>query len=672
MLQFKFDCPNCKTALEAPPKLAAKKTTCPECGHKFTIPAWKCGKRSSRRPAGSSPKSSAGKGYGKAAILFVLAALVVIGIVLVKRAELPVKARQGKESQLSGQLEREMAEKERLARVAEQRAQELADLFNRAQTCQRQALSGELSFDQAFEVFDAVVPKLAETKYADEASALLDELEAARQEAVAKAKDALVKAAQPHIDTHDYDAAVDVYESYAGPFTPELLDFCTEQARKLREAATERHAIRRRFLSVASADLLERNIRSAQSLLEAVPQQQYLIDMAETLARLENLLNSLAEAFENKIGETITLTINGRKYDVTLLEVVDDTLLVATQQDGQTKKGKFPIVKLELEDHYQVLADEDLLAATIYAVGRSVSKRKFDQALYYIDKGGDEADVLRDYVVGQQRKTEQLAKLKTEQDEQTEEPEKGKDVYARDDPKIVPGASFRLSFPDEQKSLEGAEAGLAVRLPANYDTEKQYPLFLWLDGGSGGLGRARTDLVDPDKYICIGMPLFKDKRKVERETGIGKIHVRYDDVKVIWPIYTRMLKRLEELVPNIEKERGVAAGFSNGAHTIAILMTEEPREFGEYFGAFVFVEGGWMYKENSTFRRCPIIALGGDSSWAAKAMGFDGSSASTVESFIRKNTRRNLGKAIVMKGTGHWFNAEYIPEVKAWLKEQGF
>jgi DNA-directed RNA polymerase subunit RPC12/RpoP len=427
MLHFKFQCPNCKTELEAPPKVAGKKTTCPECGHKFTIPAWKPEKKSGRRPAGSSPTSSGGKGFVKAAILLLLATLVVLGVILAKRTELPVKEQQGKGPQLSEQLEKERAEEERLAREAEQRAQELADLFNRAQTCQQQALSGELPLDQAFEVSDKIVPMLAETEHADEMSALRVELEAARREAVSQAKDALVEAAQAHIDTHDYDAAADVYELYSGPFMPELLDFCEEQASTLRETAKERHATRLRFLSAAADDLLERNIRSAKNLLQADPQRQYLIDMAETLARLENLRNALTEAFKNKIGETITLTINGRKHDAALLGVVDDTILVQTEQDGQAIKGKFPIVKLALEDHYQALADEDLLAATIYAVGRSLSDRKFDQALDYIDEGGDEADVLRDYVVELGKKAERLATLKTKPDEETEEDETDED-----------------------------------------------------------------------------------------------------------------------------------------------------------------------------------------------------------------------------------------------------
>ena len=249
-------------------------------------------------------------------------------------------------------------------------------------------------------------------------------------------------------------------------------------------------------------------------------------------------------------------------------------------------------------------------------------------------------------------------------------------LLADDDPQIVPGARFRLEFPDEQLTLAGNPPGMGVQLPTAYSKDKKYPLFLWFNGGSGGAGSPSPDVVDADKYICIGLPLFKkiikSKKKKKKKSGVDGVHLRYKDVDVMWSIYKKMFKRLEELLPNIEKGNGVVGGFSNGAHAIAILMTGKPKEFRKYFGAFIFIEGGYMYKKKSSFRKSPIIALGGDSSWAIKGMGYDGSPGMTTKSFIKKNSKKKLGKVVIMKDTGHSFNKKYIPEIKEWLKKHGF
>jgi hypothetical protein len=246
-------------------------------------------------------------------------------------------------------------------------------------------------------------------------------------------------------------------------------------------------------------------------------------------------------------------------------------------------------------------------------------------------------------------------------------------LFGGNNPTIAPGASFRLDFPQLQKTLEGRQPSMSVKLPDAYSKDKRYPLFLWLGGGRGGSGHARTDIVDPNRYICIGMPLFRNMKKVQTEKDqISKMHVRYEDAKIAWAAYSVMLARLEKLVPNIEKKKGVSAGFSNGAHMISILMTKESKNFSQYFSAFIFVEGGYMYKKKATFGKSPIIALGGDGSWGKQKMGWDGSGYRTASSLIKKNTKKQYGKSVIMKQTGHSFNTTYIPEIVTFLKQHGY
>ncbi len=235
-------------------------------------------------------------------------------------------------------------------------------------------------------------------------------------------------------------------------------------------------------------------------------------------------------------------------------------------------------------------------------------------------------------------------------------------------PPPQPGRTQVFEFPELPKTLAGDIASMRVRVPNTYDPARKYPVFVWINGGTGGRGGPRTDLVDPEKYLCTGLPLFKRAAK-RKTTGVESLHVDYDDAEILWNAWSVMLGRLEKEFPNIAFGKGVAAGFSNGAHAVGVLLTKKPKEMRRWFGAFVFVEGGYMLKSRSPVRDCPVLVLAGEKSWAQKEMGFDSSPAMDARDFAR----RLKADLIVMSGVGHAFPAgEYAPRVKEWLGKEGF
>ncbi len=235
-------------------------------------------------------------------------------------------------------------------------------------------------------------------------------------------------------------------------------------------------------------------------------------------------------------------------------------------------------------------------------------------------------------------------------------------------PAPAPGRLKTFEFPDLPKTLAGAVPSMTVRWPSGYDPNKKYPIALWLNGGQGGKGGPATHLVDADKYICIGLPLFKKPAR-GKASGVEAVHVDYKDADTIWDAYSVMLKKLETEAPNIEFGKGVAAGFSNGAHTIGVLLSEKTQEIRRYFGAFIFVEGGYMLKKTSAVKGCPILVLAGEKSWAHEQLGFSSSPSLNARSFARKFD----GDLIVMEGVGHDFpSAQYAPKIREWLKQKGF
>lgn len=234
-------------------------------------------------------------------------------------------------------------------------------------------------------------------------------------------------------------------------------------------------------------------------------------------------------------------------------------------------------------------------------------------------------------------------------------------------PPPPPGETLTWEFPDLPKTLAGNTASMQVRLPAAFDPKRKYPVFLWVGGWNGGNGSARTDLADADRYICIGLPLFKAELR-GKQTDPNRVHLDYEDAPVLWKAWSAMLGRLEREYPNIQFGKGVAAGFSNGAHAIGLLLTERPKDMRRWFGAFVFVEGGYLLKSGTPVRGCPVLVLAGENNWARKKLGTTGSFAGDARQFAS----RVDADLIIMKDVGHDFPREYVPKVQEWLKRKGF
>lgn len=233
--------------------------------------------------------------------------------------------------------------------------------------------------------------------------------------------------------------------------------------------------------------------------------------------------------------------------------------------------------------------------------------------------------------------------------------------------RLTPGAKFTLSFPELPQTLAGDVPSLQVVLPSDYQADRLFPLHLWLGGGSGGKGGARSDLYGGKRFIFIGLPLF------HADGNRPKDHVLYKDAVAAWAAYQVMLAKLEKTVPNILPRKGVAQGFSNGGHTISILLSNPETQAGMfgYFGSFVLWESIYMLKPTPGMAGRPLLVLAGDRSLAkpgAPAGGFDGSPKGDAMELVKQAAAAKIAaELIVMKDTGHASPKEYLPGMLTWL-----
>lgn len=207
-------------------------------------------------------------------------------------------------------------------------------------------------------------------------------------------------------------------------------------------------------------------------------------------------------------------------------------------------------------------------------------------------------------------------------------------------------------------------AQMTVFLPTNYDTQRQFPLLMLLSGGDGGAGGnpgvARGICQDRD-FICVSVPLFRAPGydPAQPATGGTGYVITEPDGRAMWPLYKRMLAKLEEMVPNIDPAHRILGGFSNGAHATAALIDGSDGEATQWFCAFVCVEGAGKLQHYERLRGKPFLMVSSNSKSAPRARQIrDAAEAAGAKATLLVE---DVGK--------HDFPVSAYPKVREWLLE---
>jgi hypothetical protein len=209
---------------------------------------------------------------------------------------------------------------------------------------------------------------------------------------------------------------------------------------------------------------------------------------------------------------------------------------------------------------------------------------------------------------------------------------------------------------------------MTVRLPDDYDSSKSYPLLVYVpgfDGGSkGNIGNAQT-IAGNRGWIVASAPLFK--KTVDTSEPAGGILVSFEDEPIIARSYELMLGRLFALVPHIDRERSAMVGFSNGALTIAVLVSCHDEFILNHFRNFCLVDHGMfhltdLHKQGA--RDCRYLVLVGDKQDMGRELKIR-------QSKLLEDEWQLLGVHLscqIMKDTGHEFGDRQMAMVGEWLR----
>lgn len=150
---------------------------------------------------------------------------------------------------------------------------------------------------------------------------------------------------------------------------------------------------------------------------------------------------------------------------------------------------------------------------------------------------------------------------------------------------VAPGATLRFDFPELTVDRKGARAACHLKLPANYDAAKKYPLVVWLGGGDGG-NQPDGSFLPAGDFILVGLPYPKGANNPKQANMVG-------DYGKVWAYHRFMLEEIAKVIPNLDRSRSIIAGFSNGGHAIdgMLRLSAKPR-LTDQFGVFIFADGG--------------------------------------------------------------------------------
>jgi predicted esterase len=239
---------------------------------------------------------------------------------------------------------------------------------------------------------------------------------------------------------------------------------------------------------------------------------------------------------------------------------------------------------------------------------------------------------------------------------------------------LEPDATLRFEYPDLPDTLATMDTGerqparLTARLPENYSRDDRFPLCVYLDGGNGGRGDkpgiARA-IVGSTNFICVNLPLFKRAYNTNDSSLVS-----VDDFVIVSHAYHDMLQKLYDSVPNITTEHSVFGGFSNGAHTTALLVAGQDEFILHHFQGFYIVEGGAPLAANAlqkhSLKQSRFLFLHGDYPDSTPGIEGWGFINHAIEYFAK--AEKLDFTTIPMLKTGHDFPPKYMAIAGQWIR----
>lgn len=243
---------------------------------------------------------------------------------------------------------------------------------------------------------------------------------------------------------------------------------------------------------------------------------------------------------------------------------------------------------------------------------------------------------------------------------------------------LAPGSIIEIPFegqdlpPTLYRMFTGGEepAGLRVRLPDDYSPDRGFPVLVYVPGYHGGpkgnLDNA-VSIAGNRGWITASLPLFK--KTLDRREPSGGLIVSFEDYPVLSRAYGLLLGRLFEMIPNTDRDNSAMVGFSNGALTIAVLVSCHDELILSKFRNFCLVDHGMTHLTDlhkTGARESRFLIAVGDREDYGRSLKIRGAE-------LRRDEWKLLGVNVdfrILENTGHEFETRHMELVGRWLRRE--
>src|SRR4051812_48880717 len=241
----------------------------------------------------------------------------------------------------------------------------------------------------------------------------------------------------------------------------------------------------------------------------------------------------------------------------------------------------------------------------------------------------------------------------------------------------MPGEVIRLGFPELPPTLRAMNdpkasgpTSISVRLPDNYAKDRSFPLLVFLHGGQGSTG-SEVDLpmaiAGKNDYVVATFPLFRKAK--DPEESWGGIGIDFAEYPTVSHAYQVFLDRIGKAVPNLDPQTSVLGGYSNGANTLAVLLSALDPTTLKSFKRFFFIDAGidWTgYARNKSLGEHDILFVVGGGTTTPEWWRPHLLSRVAYYKEVAQRYGASRWKFIVVDGADHADPAKYFPYVQRW------
>jgi len=149
---------------------------------------------------------------------------------------------------------------------------------------------------------------------------------------------------------------------------------------------------------------------------------------------------------------------------------------------------------------------------------------------------------------------------------------------------LAPSKTLRLEVP-QFLANDTKQRVFEVRIPEHYSPEKNMPLLVWFSpsGGSNSISSI-PPIVDKTKFLLVALP-YPDNQ-------LPRLAIESNTIDSFWDYEKPMLDYLKYMIPNIDPNIKIAAGFSSGAHLVGSGLDRNWIGFTDFFTIYILHEGG--------------------------------------------------------------------------------